>query len=78
MIHLDFDSLNKARVLQRINEGGHSVPDKKVEDRIPRLLLNIKEALPLCDHIRILNNSRADDPFRQVAIINNGQLELQH
>lgn len=77
MIHLDSDSLNKARVSQRVSAGGHSVPDKKIEDRIPRLLVHIKAALPLCDHVRILNNSRADDPFRQLATINDGQLELQ-
>ena len=76
MIHLDSDSLNKARVSQRINEGGHSVPDKKIEDRIPRLLVHIKKALPLCNHVRILNNSCADDPFKQIATIIDGQLEL--
>jgi predicted ABC-type ATPase len=77
MIHLDSDSLNKARVSQRISEGGHSVPDKKIEDRIPRLLVHIKKALPLCDHVRILNNSRADDPFKQIATISDGQLDSQ-
>ena len=75
MIHLDSDSLNKARVSQRVSEGGHSVPDKKIEDRIPRLLVHIKKALPLCDHVRILNNSRADDPFKQMATISDGQLD---
>jgi len=76
MIHLDSDSLNKARVSQRISEGGHSVPEKKIEQRIPRLLVHIKEALPLCDHVRILNNSRIDDPFKQMAIISDGQVKF--
>ncbi len=72
-IHLDTVSLNQARVAQRISEGGHNVPDEKVASRIPRLLQNIKKTLPLCDQVRILNNSRIDSPFQQVAVIRNGQ-----
>jgi len=72
-IHLDTVSLNQARVAQRLSEGGHNVPDEKVASRIPRLLQNIKKTLPLCDQVRILNNSRIDSPFQQVAVIRNGQ-----
>lgn len=72
-IHLDTVSLNQARVAQRLSEGGHNVPDEKVANRIPRLLQNIKQTLPLCDQVRILNNSRIDNPFQQVAVILNGQ-----
>jgi len=72
-IHLDTVSLNQARVAQRLSEGGHNVPDEKVANRIPRLLQNIKQTLPLCDEVRILNNSRIDNPFQQVAVIRNGQ-----
>ena len=72
-IHLDTVSLNQARVAQRLSEGGHNVPDEKVASRIPRLLQNIKKTLPLCDQFRILNNSRIDSPFQQVAVIRNGQ-----
>jgi len=72
-IHLDLISLNQARVAQRISEGGHNVPDEKVASRIPRLLQNIKKTLPLCDQVYILNNSRLDSPFQQVAFIRNSQ-----
>jgi predicted ABC-type ATPase len=77
-IHLDSVALNQARIAQRVTEGGHNVPVDKVDSRIPRLLKYIKEALPLCDHIRILNNSRADNPFQQLAIIHNGQITQKH
>jgi len=76
-IHLDTVSLNQARVAQRLSEGGHNVPDEKVASRIPRLLQNIKQTLPLCDQVRILNNSRIDNPFQQVAVIRNGQIIQQ-
>jgi len=72
-IHLDSVSLNQARVAQRLSEGGHNVPDEKVASRIPRVLQNIKKTLPLCDQVRILNNSRIDSPFEQVAVIRNGK-----
>ena len=76
-IHLDTIFLNQARVAQRKSEGGHNVPDDKVASRIPRLLQNIKETLPLCDQVRILNNSRIDIPFQQVVVIKNGQIIQQ-
>jgi predicted ABC-type ATPase len=74
-IHLDSTSLNKARVSQRVSEGGHDVPDDKVESRIPRLLENVKVAIPLCDHVRILDNSRTDNPFQQLVTIRRGRVE---
>jgi predicted ABC-type ATPase len=75
-IHLQSDELNQARVAQRVGEGGHSVPTDKIISRIPRLLKNVKASLPLCDQVRILDNSRFDDPFKQVAIIRHGQVEV--
>ena len=75
MIHLEPASLNKARVAQRVEEGGHDVPDEKVEARIPRLLRHIKAVIPLCDHVTLLDNSRADNPFVRVLTIRDGLLE---
>lgn len=76
-VHLESISLNQARVSQRVSEGGHSVPAEKVSSRIPRTLHNIKQALPLCDRCYLLDNSRLDDPFRQIAEIHDGQLALK-
>ena len=76
-IHLDSVSLNQERISQRVSEGGHSVPDEKVRSRISRLLKLIKQTLPLCDQCYLLDNSRADNPFKQVAIIRNGKTELK-
>ena len=74
-IHLEPVSLNKARISQRVSEGGHNVPDTKVEARIPRLLANIKTAIALCDQVRLLDNSSAEDPFRLLATVRNGEVE---
>jgi predicted ABC-type ATPase len=70
-IRVDSPLLNKVRISQRVGEGGHFVPDDKVEARIPGTLANARSVLPLCDHVRILDNSRCDNPFEQVATIRN-------
>ncbi|SER18016.1 Predicted ABC-type ATPase [Nitrosomonas sp. Nm51] len=75
-IHLGQLQLNFARIAQRMSEGGHTVPDDKVKARIPRVLQLVKQVLPLCDHVSILDNSRADSPFQQIGAIRNGCLEL--
>jgi len=76
-IHLDAVSLNQARVAQRVSEGGHSVPADKVSSRIPRVMKNIQQALPLFEHCYLLDNSRMDDPFQQIAEIHNGNVLLK-
>lgn len=76
-IHLERNTLNHARISQRVLEGGHFVPEDKVTERIPRTLQNIKQALPLCDQAYLLDNSRSDYPFRQIAKLNQGTVEIK-
>ncbi len=76
-IHLDFISLNQARITQRVSEGGHSVPAEKVISRIRRTLQYVRKVLPLCDQVYVLNNSAFDKPFEQVATLRDGFLDLQ-
>ena len=76
VIHLDTAELNVARVAQRIDEGGHSVPTEKLIQRIPRMLENVRTSIPLCDQVRVLDNSSAEDPFRPVLTIRIGSVEL--
>jgi predicted ABC-type ATPase len=76
VIHLENPEINRARVAQRVAEGGHQVPDAKVESRIPRLLANIRMAMPLCDQVRILDNSSCEIPFCPVATRRNQSLEI--
>ncbi|MEE9338254.1 MAG: AAA family ATPase [Methylococcaceae bacterium] len=76
-IHLDLVSLNQARVAQRVSKGGHYVPEDKVSSRIPRTLQNIQQTFPLCDHCYLLDNSRLDNPFQQIAVLNHGLITLK-
>ncbi len=77
-IHLCDPALNQARIAQRVSEGGHNVPPDKVINRIPRTLKLIKKTLPLCDYAYILDNSRAGNPFQQLAMIREGQIIFRH
>lgn len=77
MIHLESAQLNQARVAERVAEGGHTVPDDKVSSRIPRMLEHVKTSLPLCDLVRVYDNSFADNPFIPVFSIEDGNVE-QH
>ena len=74
LIHLASPTLNKLRIAQRVAEGGHNVPEDKVEARIQRMLANVRQAIPLCDRVLLLDNSRTDSPHRPVATIRDGKL----
>ena len=76
-IHLGSTELNKARISQRLESGGHHVPDEKVEQRIPRLLKHIKTVIPLCDQVHVLDNSSARNPFKPVMVIRDGKIKVQ-
>jgi len=77
-IHLDSLELNLARISQRIEEGGHSVPADKVEQRIPRTLEHVKTVLPLCDYAYILLNQSIDKPFEKMATLSQNRLVLNN
>ncbi len=65
--HLELVALNKARVSSRVRLGGHGVPEKKIETRIPRTLQNVKASIGLVDELYLVDNSSAEKPFLRVA-----------
>lgn len=75
-IHLDNLGLNLSRIAQRVEDGGHGVPEEKVEQRIPRTLAHIKTVLPLCDYAYILLNDSLDKPFEKIASLSQNGLDL--
>ena len=75
-IHLQCALLNQARVAQRVSEGGHNVPDEKVINRISRTIKNIQKAIVLCDYVYLLDNSLFSNPFKNIATIINGHIEI--
>lgn len=77
-IHLDNLALNLARIAQRVEEGGHAVPEQKVEQRIARTLEHIKTVLPLCDYAYILLNQSLEKPFEKLASLSKKGLLLHN
>ena len=57
--------LNVARVMSRVDQGGHSVDKEKVVSRYAKSLANIPELMRLCDIMHIYDNS-GEEPRRIV------------
>lgn len=76
-IHVEHSTLNVARVLNRVTEGGHSVPENKIISRIPRTLKNVTAAALLSDNVVVFNNSSLINPYQKIVTIKNGEVS-QH
>jgi predicted ABC-type ATPase len=57
-IGLDDPQLSIARVMDRVDNGGHDVPDELIRERFPRSFQNLKKAIPLADFVLLVDNSR--------------------
>lgn len=66
------EHLAVARVINRIANGGHDVPEEKVRSRFARLWSLVAEAIALVDEAALYDNSSASAPFRVVASFNRG------
>ncbi|MFT4927097.1 MAG: putative ABC-type ATPase [Phenylobacterium sp.] len=76
-IHVDNPDLNVARVINRVKEGGHTVPEDKIRTRLPRTLKNVAVAAQLSDNFIAFDNSSLEKPFQKVLTKKNGQV-TQH
>lgn len=73
-IGLDSAEHSKARVIQRVNSGGHDVPDEKIVERFPRVIENLRRLLDVPDDLVIYDNTSAATPFRIIAKLERGSL----
>jgi len=62
------------RVANRVENGGHAVPEEKVRGRYERLWAHVAEAITLAEHVRVYENTSAESPFRVVAEFERGAL----
>ncbi|MBI4638742.1 MAG: zeta toxin family protein [Candidatus Rokubacteria bacterium] len=77
-IGLDSPVLAVARVKQRVEHGGHDIPDEKLRARFPRTVANLRAAIPIVDEAFLFDNSSYDTPYRVVAVYRDGQLVSHH
>jgi predicted ABC-type ATPase len=71
-IGLDCSELSEARVVQRVESGGHDVPSERLPRRYAQSLINLRAAMDFVPIVRVFDNSDAEDPFRYVLQINDG------
>lgn len=72
-IGLESADLSLGRVMERVEAGGHDVPDEKIQSRFPRTFANLRQALTFVDEALLFDNSSADQPFRLVAAFRTGK-----
>ena len=70
---LESADLSRGRIMERVEAGGHDVPDEKIVTRFPRTFANLRQALTFVDQAFLFDNSSADRPYRFVAEFRNGR-----
>lgn len=66
-VALDDPQVNVLRVRERIQAGGHAVPEDRIEARYWRCLDQLPRVLLASDEARIFDNSDSSEPFRLIA-----------
>ena len=72
-IGLESADLSRGRVMERVEGGGHDVPDEKIAARFPRTFINLRQALSFVNQALLFDNSSADEPYRFVAEFKDGK-----
>lgn len=72
-IGLSGAALSEARVVSRVQNGGHDVPSDRLPRRYQQSLQNLKAALSFVPEVQVYDNSSNREPFRQVLHLKNGQ-----
>jgi predicted ABC-type ATPase len=61
------------RVAMRVSQGGHDVPDEKLQARFSRTLANLRTAIARLPYVLTDDHSDLEVPYRQVAVFVRGQ-----
>ena len=73
-VGLEDAALSESRVAMRVLQGGHDVPTRKIRERFPRTLANLRRAIRALPHVFVFDNSDLSRPFRAVATFKDGAL----
>ena len=76
-IHMHYVGLDSAdiaieRVKNRVQKGGHGIPEKDIRRRYEVSLKNLREMIPLLDKVRLYDNTKVFVPIANI----NGHIEL--
>jgi predicted ABC-type ATPase len=73
-IGISSPKVSDQRVAMRVSQGGHDVPADKLVARFPRTLANLRDAIHQLPLVLVFDNDDLKQPFRQVAIFQEGRL----
>ena len=76
-VALESADLHVLRVAQRVRQGGHDIPEASIRRRYARTFDQLLAAIPLCDAVRIYNNSFEDGPVLVASILGGAVDELE-
>ena len=76
-IHLDSANESSKRVSIRTAQGGHDVPEEKLQARFDRTQANLLRAIRRLPHVIVYSNQDLSDPFRFVARYEHGRKRTQ-
>lgn len=74
-VSVDGPDLSVARVRDRVRQGGHDVPERKIRERYRRNGALIRAAALISDRVHVYDNSRLGLPPRQVLSMTNGTID---
>ena len=72
-IGLSTPEISDERVAMRASSGGHDVPKKKLVERFPRTMMNLKRALVELSYVWVYDHSDLEHGYRLVATKVDGQ-----
>ena len=65
------------RVAMRVSQGGHDVPSDRLVSRFPRVLDNLRAALPKLSVVLVYDNDDLRRPYRRIAVVEQGRIVEQ-
>lgn len=72
-IRINSTDISKQRVSMRVMQGGHDVPDGKLETRFDRTMSNLKRAIRALPVVIIFDNSDLANPYQLEAVYQDGK-----
>lgn len=74
-VGLESDDIAKKRIIHRVENGGHGIPDADVERRYIESFMKLKKAINMCDFVVLYDNSEA---FRRFGFYKRGELKVSN
>lgn len=65
------------RVAMRVSQGGHDVPADRIVSRFPRVLANLRHALPVLSAVVVYDNDDLQRSYRLIARAEHGTIVVQ-